>query len=404
MKESINSAPVKKMKVRKVKVEAGKKVAESNGEGVAVAESIGIDLGDGKSDFAVLGAGGEVIEEGRVPTTTPKLRAFLMRFKSTVVAIEVGTHSPWISRLIQQCGHEVVVANPRKVALISGNKKKNNRIDARTLAKLARVDKELLFPIHHRGEEAQQDLAVLRARDAVVRTRSRLITHVRGAVKSVGGRIPRCSAEAFGKRCREYIPEVLEPALLSIIEEIKRLTELIGTYDKTVSEMVERYPATQKLMKVVGVGELTALAYVLVIEDPERFSSSRTTGAYLGLIPGSDDTGDTHVQKRITKEGDKFLRRLLVSASQYILGPFGVDCDLRRHGEAIASRGGKNGKKRAVVAVARKLAVLLHKLWIAKEPYDPLYNAKRRAATDVRLPLVPDLSSVGTLMAAGVSS
>jgi transposase len=95
------------------------------------------------------------------------------------------------------------------------------------------------------------------------------------------------------------------------------------------------------------------------------------------LVPAKDRSGDSDPQKRISKEGDEMLRKLLVGSAHYVLGPFGSDSDLRRHGEKIASRGGKNAKKRAVVAVARKLSVLLHRLWVTAEVYDPLYNASR---------------------------
>jgi transposase len=118
---------------------------------------------------------------------------------------------------------------------------------------------------------------------------------------------------------------------------------------------------------------------VLTLEDPYRFEKSRTVGAYLGLVPARDQSGDSNPQRHISKEGDKMLRRLLVGSAHYILGPFGKDSDLRRHGEKIASRGAKNAKKRAAVAVARKLSVLLHRLWVSGEVYEPLYNAHRRA-------------------------
>ena len=132
------------------------------------------------------------------------------------------------------------------------------------------------------------------------------------------------------------------------------------------------------MRQVEGIGPLTALTFVLTLEDPYRFEKSRSVGAYLGLVPAIDQSGDRDPQKRITKEGDEMLRKLLVGSSHYILGPFGSDSDLRRHGEKIASRGGKNAKKRAAVAVARKLAVLLHRLWVTAEVYDPLHNTHRR--------------------------
>jgi transposase len=133
------------------------------------------------------------------------------------------------------------------------------------------------------------------------------------------------------------------------------------------------------LRQVEGVGALTALTFVLTLEDPHRFEKSRSVGAYLGLVPGKDQSGDRDPQKRISKEGDEMLRKLLVGSAHYVLGPFGSDSDLRRHGEKIASRGGKNAKKRAAVAVARKLSVLLHRLWVSGDVYDPFHNARRRA-------------------------
>src|ERR671911_836376 len=222
-------------------------------------------------------------------------------------------------------------------------------------------------------------MAIIRSRQALVDCRTQLVNHVRGAVKSFGHRLPKCPARSFHKKAAAHIPEALWPALGPILEQIGSLTERIRDYERqleTVSK--EHYPETELLRQVEGIGPLTALTFVLTLEDPYRFAKSRSVGAYLGLVPASDRSGERDPQKRISKEGDEMLRKLLVSGAHYILGPFGSDSDLRRHGEKIASRGGKNAKKRAVVAVARKLAVLLHRLWISGEVYDPLYNANRR--------------------------
>ncbi|MDP9474147.1 MAG: transposase [Actinomycetota bacterium] len=163
-----------------------------------------------------------------------------------------------------------------------------------------------------------------------------------------------------------------------MVATIASLTEKIGDYGRRIEELAtERYPESELLRQVQGVGALTALTFVLTLEDPQKFGRSRAVGAYLGLAPGNDQSGDSAPQRRISREGDEMLRRLLVGSAQHILGPFGPDSDLRRHGEKIARRGGKNAKKRAVVAVARKLAVLLHRLWSSGEVYEPLYNAHR---------------------------
>ena len=343
---------------------------------------VGMDVGDRWSHLCVLDrVSGAVLEEGRVATTPEALRRRFDGGGRMRVSLEVGKHSPWISRLLAELGHEVIVANPRKVRLIWDNRKKRDKIDARYLARLARLDPELLHAVEHRSEQAQVDLAVLRSRDALVKARTELINHVRGAVKSLGHRLPKCDTKQFGKRMGKALPEPLRPALSAVVETIVRLSEQIAAYDRQLTALARtRYPETTLLTQVGGVGTLTALAFRLTLDDPARFAHSRTVGAFLGLVPSAGDSGDATPQLRISKEGDRLLRRLLVQCGHYILGPFGQDCDLRRHGERIAARGGKNAKKRAVVAVARKLAVLLHRLWVSKQDYDPLFNARHQKA------------------------
>jgi transposase len=211
-----------------------------------------------------------------------------------------------------------------------------------------------------------------------VGTRTQLVNHVRGAVKSFGARLPKCLARSFHNKVLEHIPEALWPAVEPILETIGSLTERIREYDRQLESVCqEHYPETELLRQVEGIGPLTALTFVLTLEDPYRFAKSRSVGAYLGLVPAQDQSGDRNPQKRISKEGDEMLRKLLVGSAHYILGPFGQDSDLRRHGEKIASRGGKNSKKRAAVAVARKLSVMLHSLWVSGEVYEQLRNTHR---------------------------
>jgi transposase len=322
---------------------------------------------------------GEVLEESRVRTSRKALEESFGGRQRLRIALEVGPHSPWISRLLEGLGHEVLVAHARRVGLIAGNRRKTDRVDARLLARLARLDPELLCPIQHRGEQAQCDLAVLRSREVVVRARTQLINHVRGSVKAMGQALPKCSAPAFAKKVRERIPVGLQAALWPILDTIAQLSEQIRAYDREIEALCRRYPETVVLRQVRGVGPLSSLAFVLVLQDPGRFETSRAVGAYLGMVPKMDESGESSPQLRITKEGDALLRRLMIQCAHYILGPLGKDCDLRRHGEKLAQRGGAIAKKKAAVAVARKLAVLLHRLWITGEVYDPLYNAQRQA-------------------------
>jgi transposase len=339
----------------------------------------GLDIGDKYSYLCLIDQlSGEVMEEGRLRTTPEAFRRRFSSERPMRIAIEAGTHSPWASRVLEECGHEVLVANARKLRLIYSNKRKTDEIDAENLARLARVDPKLLYPLKHRGEDSQAHMALIRSRQALVGCRTQLVNHVRGAVKSFGGRLPKGPAVSFHNKAAEHIPEALWPALGPILETIASLTERIRDYERQLETLSkERYPETDLLRQVEGVGTLTALTFVLTLEDPYRFEKSRCVGAYLGLVPARDQSGDRDPQRRISKEGDEMLRRLLVSSAHYILGPFGSDSDLRRHGEKIASRGGKNAKKRAVVAVARKLAVLLHSLWISAEVYEPLRNTRR---------------------------
>jgi transposase len=341
----------------------------------------GLDLGDKFSYLCLLDtASGEVIEEGRLRTTAEAFERRFAALEPMRIAIEVGTHSPWICRLLERCGHEVLVANARKLRLIYGSKHKTDELDAENLARLVRLDPRLLYPLKHRGEQSQAHLALLRSRGALVGARTQLINHVRGAVKSFGARLPKCSSPNFHKKVPEHVPAALLPALEPLLESIASLSASIQGYDRELEAIAaEHYPETSLLRQVGGVGPLTALVFVLILEDPSRFEDSRAVGAYLGLVPGTERSGDRDPQQRISKEGDEMLRRLMVGSAHYILGPFAEDSDLRRHGEKIASRGGKNAKKRAAVAVARKLSVLLHRLWVSGEVYEPLRNARRRS-------------------------
>lgn len=336
--------------------------------------TIGMDIGDRINDICILDAEGEVVERERVANTSEGLDAWFKEHTSGRVIMEVGTHSGWISRMLESQGHHVIVANARKVRAIWDSDYKDDRRDAELLARIGRLDPKLLHPVKHRGEQAQVDLGMIKSRDILVRSRTTFICHVRGILKSFGHRAPTCSAASFHKRMEELLPKELEGALNPVLQILEDLHEQIKTCDREIQTLcTRRYPETEKLQRVSGVGPITALAFVLTLEDPGRFKKSRDVGPFLGLVPKRDQSGDTDKQLSITKAGDIYLRRLLVGSAQYILGPFGPDCDLKRFGQRISDRGGKNAKRRATVAVARKLAVLLHALWISDEPYDPAY-------------------------------
>jgi len=291
------------------------------------------------------------------------------------IALETGTHSPWVSRQLTQLGHEVIVAHARNVRLIGESSRKNDQLDARTLARLARIDPELLGPVRHRSAKAQIHLTVIRARAALVSTRTALVNAARGLTKSYGERLRKCGTGQMNREIAKGLSQELRDALEPLLGEIESLNERIAEYDGRIEQIAkEVHPEVALLKQVKGVGTLIALTYVLTLDDPHRFRRSRDAGCFLGLRPGRRNSGMSEPQLHISKEGDRYLRTLMVQGAHYILGPFGQDSDLRRWGLKLAERGGKNAKKRAVVAVARKLAVLLHKLWVSGEVYEPLRN------------------------------
>ena len=342
---------------------------------------IGIDLGDKHGQVCILNLSTGELAEDRVTMTPKGIRRFFGAVEARLVAIEVGTQSRWVSHTLEELGVPVVVANPRRLQLISKSDSKNDRTDAELLARLASVDPKLLAPIHHRSDQAQADLAMLKTRDNLIKTRTAMVNQVRGMAKAFGFRLRKCGAASFPRHVFEDIPAVLMPAVSPLLEAIESQTRLVKDLDRQVTRLCEeRYPETRHLLQVYGVGPLTALAFILVIEDPHRFEKSRSVGAFLGLRPRQSDSGRIQKQLRITKAGDSFLRSLLVQCAQYILGPFGQDCDLRRWGHSLALRGGKNAKRRAVVAVARKLSTLLHRLWVSGAEYQPLRSQTEAAA------------------------
>jgi transposase len=338
--------------------------------------TIGLDLGDRNCWYCVVDEAGQIRLEQRVRTNTKALREVFGAMPRSRIALEIGTHSPWISRLLSELGHEVIVANARKVRLIGESRKKDDRLDAQTLARLARIDPKLLYPVKHRSVQAQADLTLIRARAGLVRARTALVNTARGLAKSYGERLRSCNVRNLNPEKAESLSPELQAALEPLLNAIESLSERIVEYNERIENLAQQsYPQVALLKQIKGVGTLIALTFLLTLEDPHRFRKSRDVGCYLGLQPGRRNSGQSEPQLHISKEGDPYLRTLLVQGAQHILGPFGPDCDLRRWGLKLAERGGRNGKKRAIVASARKLAVLLHHLWVSGEVYELLHNS-----------------------------
>jgi transposase len=342
--------------------------------------TVGLDLGDRHSHYCLLNEDGEVVEEAKIPTTEKGLRRLFEDEPRQRIAVECGTHSPWVSRLLKKLGHQVIVANARQIPALTGSDSKNDRNDAEYLARFAYADPWLLKPIFHRSVDRQRDLNLIQVRDTLVRARTMIINSLRGLIKSAGGRLPSCSADSFARRVKDSVPAELEDLATPLREQSQKLTDQILQLEKRIEQLAEKYPEIITLRTVPGVGPLIAAAYMLTLDRPEMLNNSRQAGAFLGLRPRQRQSGDSDPQCRISKNGNRYLRRLLVQGAHYILGRKGPDSALRRWGLCLAGSGSKRGKKRAVVAVARKLAVLLHRLWKTGQSYQAFPEPMAKAA------------------------
>ena len=346
-----------------------KKHSKKAAAGSKPSRTVGLDLGDKFCHYCILDGEGEVMEEGRVKTEEGALRKHFENEERMRVAMECGTHSPWISRLLAKLGHEVIVANARKLKAVTQEEVRNDRRDAEQLAQLAHWSPKLLKGIQHRSAERPRDLTVIQARATLVRARTMIINATRGLVKSLGRRLPACSAESFPNKAKPLLPAELAELIGPMVNQVQALNQQIDQLDQQVEGLVQRYPEIRTLRTVPGVGPLVAATYVLRLNGANAVPHSRSAGAFLGLGPGKKQSGDSDPQCKITRAGNPYLRSLLVQSAHYLLGHFGPDSALRRWGLKLAASGGKRGKKRALVAVARKLAVILHRLWRTGESY-----------------------------------
>ena len=337
-------------------------------------ETIGVDLGDKVSHYAILNQEGVIVEEGSFRNTAESIAKHFGKQGRARVALEVGTQSAWISREFAKLGHEVIVANARELKWITSSDTKNDQNDALKLARLARADQNLLAPVEHRTAEQQTELAVIRARDALVRARTLLVNTARSLAKGFGLRLPAAITVTFGARAlaglAAHLPAVpLQKVLSGLLEQIDALGGGIRDYNQRIAEVAAKHPEGERLASVPGVGTLTATAFVLTLGRKERFAHSRDVGSFLGLRPRQKQSGERDPKLGISKSGDKYLRKLLVQCAHHILGHFGKDSSLRQWG--LSKSDGSPGKKRAVIAVARKLAVLLHRMWVTGQIFKP---------------------------------
>lgn len=348
--------------------------------------TIGLDLGDTKSTLCVTDAQGKILSEEQLGTTRDALTMRFGHMKPARIVIEACAQSGWIASLLESLGHEVHVANPRQLHLISKSVKKTDRNDARLLARIGRLDLGLLQPTYRRTPLATEARTVLNARRNLVQIRTRLINSVRACAKGVGQKLPTCATNTFVQMATKALPSDLQALLQPQIEVIVCIQKQIEHYDQEIEQRGDKvFPQTALLRPIFGVGPQLAVAFVAAIDDPARFARSRDVGPYLGLTPRQDQSGDSDPKLRISKHGDGDLRSLLVTAALHVMRKSAPDCDLKRFGKRIEGpTPTTRSRARARIAVARKLAVLMHRLLRTGEVYDPDYALKRAKASTPR--------------------
>ena len=255
--------------------------------------TIGLDLGDRSSWYCVLDETGEVRLEQKLGTTPKAMKEMFGALPRSRIALETGMHSPWVSRALSELGHEVIVSHARNVRLIGESRKKDDRLDAQTLARLARIDPQLLSPVKHRSAKAQADLTVIRARAGLVRARTALVKTARGLAKSYGERLRGCNVRNMNPEKAEGLSPELQTALEPLLAAIESLSNRIRECNQRIEGLAqESYPQVALLKQVKGVGTLIALTFLLTLEDAHRFRKSRDVGCYLGC----NRDGETRVR------------------------------------------------------------------------------------------------------------
>lgn len=340
--------------------------------------TIGLDLGNKKHTVCALDRAGKVLWRREVANTPEALKPFFEANAGATVAMETGLCCRWISALAKSCGCDAIVGNARKLAAIWQSKRKNDENDALLIAKLARADRELFHPVELRDDERHGMVQLIELREVVVSQRTQAVNSVRGLCKAHGVFIRKCDASCFHKLAMESIPAGIMWMFKPMLRHLKELASTIKRYDVMLEKYAQAHfkDEVELLQTIPGVGPVTSCSFVAHVADSERFGSARDAGAYFGLVPGQDQSGDRDAPKRITKVGSALVRHLLVTAANHILRKSSPDTALKRHGEHICARGGRIARRKAKTAVARKLAVVMLAMLKSGKPYDDGRAAK----------------------------
>jgi transposase len=330
----------------------------------------GLDLGKKSSHFCVVNEKRRVIEAGTVRNRVDTLFAVFGDLPPMRVVIEASTKAFWVADRLRDFGHEPVVVDPGRTKAIGAARIKHDKLDARVLAELCAAD--LLAEVDQPSEEQRWARMPVVVRDGLVKSRVKLVTMVRSLLDSEGIELKNCATDAFVDAVTDVsdkLPEAIWKAVAPALTAIHMLTEQIEDSSNMLEEAVSKDEDAQLLMTAPGVGPIVALCYLMALRDPSRFASGRTVGAYLGLVPSLYQSGETYRRGRITKRGNRQARWALTVAANAILRPTTTrHSALREWGLTLVKR---IGRRKAVTAVARKLASVLWSMWRNRKPFEP---------------------------------
>lgn len=350
--------------------------------------TIGADVSDRTTKVCVMtkADGGErrIVVETTCATTEAGFEEAFSKFdRSWPVVFESGTHCRWMDRMFRKMGFKTIIGNPGKIPSITKSNTKNDRNDARELARLALADPAMLHPVFLRDEVFQQMLRFHHARNMLISQRTQTINQIRGFAKSMGHRIECSSTERFHELGKAGWPRELEESAWPLMGSLKTINLKIRAYDKLIVRLAERpefKSMVERVRAVYGVGIIGSTVFVAAIGGrPDRFDHARDVGPYLGMTPKQDQSGDDDKQLHITHAGADIVRTALVECAGVVMMSNAKDTDLKLKGLRIAVRGGKIARKKARVAVARGLAVAM--LALLKDPereYVPLSEEGRQ--------------------------
>ena len=346
--------------------------------------TIGMDLGNRKHTVCAINGAGELLWRTEVINTPEALKPFFEENAGATVAMETGLCCRWISALAKRCGCEVLVGNARKLAPIWQSMQKSDENDAFMIAKLARFDRGLFHPVSLRDDERHEMVQILELREVAVSQRTQAVNSIRGLCKAMGVFIPDCDATRFHKVAKDAIPRDLSWKFLPMLRQLKETAETIRQYDAMLKRYASGHFGEEVALasSIPGIGPVTSCAFVALVGDAKRFGKARDAGVYFGLTPARDQSGDRDAPKRVTKAGSKMMRRLLVTAANYVMRTSSPDTAIKRHGMRICARGGKIAKRKAKVAIARKLAVVMLAMLRSGRPYEDRLAANVPAKPD----------------------